>query len=65
VTTVTMPAPVPEARALEQLEAEFLHGTVPAGLPGAETLAPDIWWPVGDEPQAARTTVKTRTGCCM
>jgi len=70
VNSQTMPAPVSDERVLEQLEAEFLRGTIgfwplrsETSLPGADILAPDPGRPVEDDPQA-RSLYRTNRYCC-
>jgi hypothetical protein len=68
VTSQTMLGPALDDAVLEQLEAEFLSSTSDSRwLTGVSTVdmpAPVVGWPVDDDPQSARTMVRTHNGCC-
>jgi hypothetical protein len=68
MTSQTMLGAALDDAVLEQLEAEFLSSTSDSRwLPGPSTVdmpPPVVGWPVDDDPQNARTMVRTRHGCC-
>jgi hypothetical protein len=65
MTSQTMLGPALDDAVLDQLEAEFLRRTSDPPWPSTVEMPPPVvGWPVDDDPQNARTMVRTRHGCC-
>lgn len=71
MTSHAMLGPALDEAVLEQLEAEFLRSPSDSrrlpwetGPSTVEMPPPVVGWPVDDDPQCARTMVRTHNGCC-